>query len=74
MLSFRRELFDPLEEDSILDDFVLSLRIVAKGYRVAYEPDAYAIEGPSASVQEELKRRIRIAADGWHRWCACDRC
>ncbi len=65
ILSFRRELFEPLEEDSILDDFVLSLRIAAKGYRVVYEPAAYATETASASIAEELKRRIRIAAGGW---------
>ena len=29
-----------------------------------YEPEAYAVESSSASVQEELKRKIRIAAGG----------
>jgi poly-beta-1,6-N-acetyl-D-glucosamine synthase len=65
LLSYRRELFEPIEEDAILDDFVLSLRIAAKGYRVVYEPRAYAVEEASASVGDELKRRIRIAAGGW---------
>lgn len=65
LLSFRRELFEPLHEDAILDDFVLSLKIAAKGYRVVYEPRAYAAEEASASIGEELKRRIRVAAGGW---------
>ena len=65
LLSYRRELFERLEEDAILDDFVLSLRIAARGYRVVYEPRAYATEEASASVGEELKRRIRMAAGGW---------
>jgi poly-beta-1,6-N-acetyl-D-glucosamine synthase len=65
LLSYRRELFEPIEQDAILDDFVLSLRIAAKGYRVIYEPRAYAVEEASASVGDELKRRIRIAAGGW---------
>jgi cellulose synthase/poly-beta-1,6-N-acetylglucosamine synthase-like glycosyltransferase len=65
LLSCRRALFAPLEEDTILDDFVLSLRIAAQGYRVVYEPRAYAVEEASASVGDELKRRIRIAAGGW---------
>jgi biofilm PGA synthesis N-glycosyltransferase PgaC len=65
LLSCRRGLFAPLEHDAILDDFVLSLRIAARGYRVVYEPRAYATEEASASVGEELKRRIRIAAGGW---------
>jgi poly-beta-1,6-N-acetyl-D-glucosamine synthase len=65
LLSCRRELVAPLEEDAILDDFVLSLRIAAQGFRVVYEPRAYAVEEASASVGDELKRRIRIAAGGW---------
>jgi cellulose synthase/poly-beta-1,6-N-acetylglucosamine synthase-like glycosyltransferase len=42
------------------------MRIAQRGYRVAYEPTAYAyaMEGPSASVKEELKRKVRIAAGG----------
>lgn len=65
LFSFRKELFSPLEEDSILDDFMLSMRIAAKGYRIIYEPKAYAMETSSESVKEELKRKIRICAGGW---------
>ena len=56
---------EDLEEDSILDDFMQSMRIAAKGYRMLYEPEAYAMETPSADVKEELKRKVRIAAGGW---------
>lgn len=65
LFSFRRELFTELEEDTILDDFIESLRIAEKGYRVIYEPEAYAMETASESVKEELKRKIRICAGGW---------
>lgn len=65
LFSFRRELYSDLEEDTILDDFVESLRIAGKGYRVVYEPEAYAMETASDSVKEELKRKIRICAGGW---------
>jgi cellulose synthase/poly-beta-1,6-N-acetylglucosamine synthase-like glycosyltransferase len=54
-----------LEEDTILDDFMQSLRICKQGYRFAYEPNAYAMETASQNVKEELKRKIRIAAGGW---------
>jgi len=40
------------------------MRIVQNGYRVGYAPDAYAVEGHSANVKEELKRKIRISAGG----------
>jgi poly-beta-1,6-N-acetyl-D-glucosamine synthase len=65
LIAFRTQLFQPLETDTILDDFVQSMRICLQGYRVAYEPGAYAMETASASVSEELKRKIRIAAGGW---------
>ncbi len=65
LVSFRTSLVTPLEADTILDDFVQSLRIVAKGYRVVYEPNAYASETASVSLAEEMKRKIRICAGGW---------
>lgn len=64
LFAIRTELFDPVENDTILDDFVISLRIALKGFRIAYTPDAYAIETASESVSEELKRKVRIAAGG----------
>lgn len=65
LVSFRSDLMEDLEEDSILDDFMQSMRIAARGYRFMYEPQAYALERPSADVSEELKRKYRIAAGGW---------
>ena len=38
--------------------------IASKGYRIVYEPQAYAMETASENVTEELKRKIRIAAGG----------
>lgn len=62
LFSMRTNLFSPEPADTILDDFVLSLRICMKGFKVIYEPLAYAIETPSINLKEESKRRIRIAA------------
>ena len=65
LISFRSELVQDLEQDTILDDFVQTMRICKQGYRVLYEPDAYAAETASDNVKEELKRKVRIAAGGW---------
>lgn len=65
LVSFRTDLVTPLEPDTVLDDFVQSLRIVQRGYRVVYEPLAYATEDPSVSLAEEWKRKVRICAGGW---------
>jgi len=65
LFSIRTGLFQPVEEEVILDDFVISLRINLKGYRIAYAPDAYAMETPSDNIAEEHKRKIRISAGGF---------
>ncbi|QGY45426.1 glycosyltransferase [Maribellus comscasis] len=64
LFAIRTELFEAVEEDTILDDFVISLRIAQKKFRIAYSPGAYAEETASVNVNEELKRKIRIAAGG----------
>lgn len=64
LFSIRTELYQPVESDTIIDDHMIAMRIAEKGYIIAYEPNAYALETASADVKEELKRKIRIAAGG----------
>ena len=65
LFSVRTALYKPIPEDSLLDDFMISLNIALAGYKVAYEPEAYALEKPSFNVKEEMKRKVRIAAGGF---------
>ena len=65
LFSFRRSLFEPIPSNVILDDFVSSLKVTQRGFRIAYEPDAYAMELPSLSLGDERKRKVRIAAGGF---------
>ncbi|SHM22380.1 glycosyltransferase family 2 protein [Mucilaginibacter sp. OK098] len=64
LFSVRRSLYQDVPADTVLDDFMISMLIATKGYRIVYEPEAYAIETASENVSEELKRKIRIAAGG----------
>jgi cellulose synthase/poly-beta-1,6-N-acetylglucosamine synthase-like glycosyltransferase len=64
LFSIRTALYEPAPPDTVLEDFFLSLHIAMRGYRVAYAPDAYAVEGHSASLREEFKRKARNAAGG----------
>lgn len=64
LFSIRTELYESPPPDTLIEDFYLSLRIAMRGRRVAYAADAYAVEGYSASLGEELKRKVRIAAGG----------
>ncbi|MEZ0542240.1 glycosyltransferase family 2 protein [Fibrella arboris] len=65
LFAIRTELYEPVEADTLLDDFMISLRIAARGFRVEYEPEAYALERPSPSIREEQKRKVRIATGGF---------
>lgn len=65
LFAIRTDLYETVEPDTLLDDFIISLRIAGRGYRVEYAPDAYALERPSHSVSEEKKRKVRIAAGGF---------
>lgn len=62
LFSVRKELYTFSGNNILLDDFVISLLVCKKGYRVAYEPEAYAMETASASLKEEQKRKVRISA------------
>jgi len=64
LFAVRTELFEEVEPDTLLDDFIISLRIAMRGFTIQYNPDAYAQETSSANVREELKRKIRISAGG----------
>jgi biofilm PGA synthesis N-glycosyltransferase PgaC len=64
LFSVRTELYQPVPSSAIIDDFMISMLIAKKGYKIVYEPEAYASETASEDVKEELKRKIRIAAGG----------
>lgn len=65
LFSIRTSLFKEMDDDLILDDFVISMQICLDGYRIEYEPAAFAIELPSASLAEEEKRKVRISAGAY---------
>jgi cellulose synthase/poly-beta-1,6-N-acetylglucosamine synthase-like glycosyltransferase len=65
LFAIRTELFRPPENDSVLDDFLISMQVALQGYKIAYESGAYATEGPSENLGEEWKRKIRICAGGF---------
>ena len=64
LFAIRTPLYRHVEKDTLLDDFIISLRVAQDGYTIQYDPEAYAIETASANVKDELKRKIRISAGG----------
>lgn len=64
LFAIRTSLYETMPEDTLLDDFILSMRIAEKGYKIKYCDTAYAIEDSSADMKNEAKRKVRIAAGG----------
>jgi cellulose synthase/poly-beta-1,6-N-acetylglucosamine synthase-like glycosyltransferase len=58
----RRELFEPIPADTILDDVLIPLRIARRGYRVLFEPAACAWDRAAARAKEEFARKVRTLA------------
>jgi biofilm PGA synthesis N-glycosyltransferase PgaC len=60
--AIRRDLFEPIPEDTLLDDVLVPLRIVKGGYRVIFEPAARAYDTASAEAKQEFVRKVRTIA------------
>ena len=62
IFAVRRSLIEPIPAEVINDDFYLAMRVVCRGHRVVYVPDARSWEPASPSLAEERVRRARIVA------------
>ena len=56
----RKNLYRKMSPDQ-LPDFVLPLRIIEKGYRVVYDPQALLVEPTLSNHGDEYKMRVRVA-------------
>ncbi len=64
LFAIRTSEYRHVPADTLIEDFVMTMGIAMRGFRLAYEPEAYAVESSSASIGEEMKRKVRIAAGG----------
>jgi poly-beta-1,6-N-acetyl-D-glucosamine synthase len=60
--AIRRDLFEPIPADTILDDVLIPMRFVHRGYRVLFEPRARAFDRKVTSAHEEFVRKVRTIA------------
>jgi biofilm PGA synthesis N-glycosyltransferase PgaC len=58
----RRELFQPIPTDTLLDDVLIPLRVARAGYAVLFEPNARAYDTACASAGAEYVRKVRTIA------------
>ena len=59
---FRRALWEPLETDTVNDDFILPMRIVAQGRTALYDTSIVATERERTTREADFARRRRIGA------------
>ncbi len=57
--AIRRDLYDELPSDTILDDVLTPLRIALKGKRVIFEPEAKAYDTTACCANAEYMRKVR---------------
>lgn len=59
IFAIRKELYRPLDP-SLINDFVIPLQVVSRGYRVVYEPKAFLMEATATPLKGGFYRRVRI--------------
>lgn len=60
--AIRKKLFRKLPEEAIIDDFLISMSILIKGYKLIFREEAVAYETTAGSMKDEFKRRVRIGS------------
>ena len=58
----RATLFKPLHPNSINDDFIIPMQVIAQGYKVVYDENIIGVELEQSVQNQDYSRRIRIAA------------
>jgi cellulose synthase/poly-beta-1,6-N-acetylglucosamine synthase-like glycosyltransferase len=60
--ALRRDLFEAVPDDTLLDDVLIPMRIVRRGYRVLFEPAALAWDHSAPTAEAEFARKVRTLA------------
>jgi poly-beta-1,6-N-acetyl-D-glucosamine synthase len=71
MFAIRHQLFTPIPEDTIVDDFYLALNCIYYRYRIIFAPEAFGREEAASSITQEVKRKIRMIAGGFQTLFRC---
>jgi len=72
--AIRPELFwDGLPPNTVVDDFVIGMKVREQGFRMRYEPEAVAEEELPAQ-RDEWARRVRIGSGDYQAAALCRRC
>jgi poly-beta-1,6-N-acetyl-D-glucosamine synthase len=67
--AIRRPLFEPIPANTILDDVLVPMRVIRRGYRVLFDPQARAVDGAAATPRQEFVRKTRTIAGTFQLFC-----
>jgi len=59
--AIRRELFGPIPDNFLVDDFYLNMKVLEQGYKAVNHPEAIVFEDVSNDPSIEFRRKVRIA-------------
>ncbi len=63
--AIRKSLWRPIPANTIVDDFLIGMRIHESGHKLVYDATAIANEETAPSIADEFHRRARIGAGGF---------
>ncbi|NLB65004.1 MAG: glycosyltransferase [Lentisphaerae bacterium] len=65
LYAIRRELCEPIPEHTLVDDVLIPMRAVLKGFRCVFEPLARVTDRPTTHFEREMLRKRRTLAGIW---------
>lgn len=65
LYAIRRELCEPIPDNTLVDDVLIPMRAILKGFRCLFEPSARVFDLPSARFDQEGLRKRRTLAGIW---------
>ncbi len=67
--AIRKELYDSIPANTIIDDFLIGMRVHLAGRKLIYDETAMAREETAPAIQDEFHRRSRIGAGAFQSLC-----
>jgi biofilm PGA synthesis N-glycosyltransferase PgaC len=69
LYAMRRQDFEPIADDTVLDDFEIPMQVVRRGRRAVIEARAVVLDDLQRDVQSERRRKVRTLAGNYQSLC-----
>jgi cellulose synthase/poly-beta-1,6-N-acetylglucosamine synthase-like glycosyltransferase len=65
LYAIRRDLYRPLVETAVTDDFAISTGVIVQGRRLVFDAEALAYELAIPEANREFRRKVRLMTRAW---------